>query len=158
MKRFLTLFVIAVFISIFFINCSEDDVTNPENACVNSPIVIIINPANNASFMQGDAISFAGAGEDYEGSDLPDSMLVWISNRDDTIGTGALFDRGNLSVGTHVITLNGTDGYGNSDTDDIIINIIPKLITVPATIGYQMGWGGLKPAEEDSVIYRKEIG
>ncbi|MCD6378951.1 SUMF1/EgtB/PvdO family nonheme iron enzyme, partial [bacterium] len=148
MKRILALFVMVVFVSVSFINCSEDEVTNPEDNCTHSPIVIIISPSNDFSFMQADTISFTGAGEDYNGIDLPDSMLVWISNRDDTIGTGALFDRDNLSVGTHVITLNGTDGYGNSDTDDIIIHVTSNLITVPATDGYPMGWIGLESDEE----------
>ena len=148
MKRIHILFVMLVFISISFINCSEDEVICPEPNCTHSPIVIITTPANNLSFMRGDTISFAGAGEDYEGSDLPDSMLVWVSDQDGTIGGGTSFKSSDLSVNAHIITLKGTDSYGNSDTDNITVLIISDLITVPATYGYSMGWGGINTDEE----------
>ena len=148
MKRILALSAMVILISISFINCSEDEATKPEDN--HNPTVTITSPADNASFVEGETISFEGTGEDYEGSDLPGSMLIWTSDQDDTIGTGISFGRNNLSVNTHVITLTGTDGDGYSDSEHITIHVISgsgpdeyDLWPVPATIGYPMGWDGI---------------
>lgn len=73
--------------------------------------------------MEGETISFAGTGTDAEDGTLPDSTLVWTSDQDDSIGTSTSFDRDDLSVNTHVITLTGTDSDGNSGHDHVTITI-----------------------------------
>ena len=106
MKRILVLFAVSIFISIAFINCGDDEITTPE--VDKDPSVNISSPANGSSFTGGAVINFAGTGEDFEGTALDDSMLVWMSDQDDTIGTGTSFDRDDLSANTHVITLTVT--------------------------------------------------
>lgn len=152
MKKIFALSAMAIFVSISFINCSEDKGTEPGDN--HNPTVAITSPADDASFGEGVTISFAGTGEDYEGIDLPENMLIWTSDQDDTIGTGISFSRDNLSVNTHVITLTGIDGDGYSDSDNITIHVISgsgpdeyDLCPVPATIGYSMGWDGIQANE-----------
>ena len=151
MKRILVLFVVGIVISISFINCGDDAITTPE--VDKDPSVTISSPADGSSFTGGSVISFAGTGEDYKGTALPDSMLVWISDQDDTIGTGTSFDRDDLSTNTHVITLTGTDGVGKTDSKSITISINEGagLISVPATAGYPMGWDGYISGHEEPV-------
>ena len=151
MKRILVLLVVGIFISVSFINCGDDAIVPPE---INKePAVNISSPDDGSSFTGGAIISFAGTGEDYHGTALPDSLLVWISDQDDTIGTGTSFDRDDLSVNTHVITLTGSDGDGNTDSESITISIREgaELISVPATAGYPMGWDEYISGHEEPV-------
>ena len=155
MKRILVLFTIVIFVSISFINCSEDEVTNPGSSNNNNPTVNITSPQDGNSFTEGATISFAGTGQDTEDGTLPDSMLIWRSAQDDTIGTGTSFDRDDLSVNTHVITLTGTDSEGNIDADTITIYVTSgsgssynELISVPAG-SYLMGWDEIIAGHED---------
>lgn len=143
MRRIAALSIMGFFISISFFNCNEDDVITPGDN--HNPTVIISTPADEASFKEGETISFAGAGEDYKSNVLPDSMLVWTSDHDDTIGTGTSFASDALSVNTHVITFTGTDSDGNTDSDNITIYVTYDLIAVSATSGYPMGWGNFSP-------------
>lgn len=73
------------------------------------PTATITQPANNASFVQGASVSFAGTGNDPETGALTGAALVWTSDRDGQIGTGTSFSKTTLSVGAHVITLTATD-------------------------------------------------
>lgn len=123
MKKCIISFVMFLVFSFFSINCSEDEVTSPDNG-VNDPTVNITNPSDGECFSVGTNITFTGVGEDHEGEDLPDSMLVWVSDQDDTIGTGSSFDHDSLSINTHVITLTGTDSEGRTDSESITIEII----------------------------------
>jgi formylglycine-generating enzyme required for sulfatase activity len=152
MKRNFALFAMVMIASVSLINCGEDEVTNPEDN--HNPTVSITSPADDDSFAEGEMISFAGEGEDYKSGALPDSMLVWTSNHDDTIGTGISFGRDDLSVNTHVITLTGTDSDGNADSDNITIHVTSgsgpgeyDLLRVPVGIGYSMGWEGIAANE-----------
>jgi len=153
MRKILILSIM-VLISVSFFNC-EEDVESPYDTSGQLPAVTIIRPADNDSFTWGDTILFEGEGENYEGIDLDDSMMVWRSDRDDTIGTGTVFERGDLSVNVHNITLTGTDRRGRINSDDIIIEVAAwpepeeyELITVSASSGYQMGWSGIDAGEE----------
>jgi hypothetical protein len=64
--------------------------------------VSIHSPANGASFLVGDNISFQGEADDGEGGDLSLS-LRWTSSINGEIGTGASFTA-QLNAGEHTIT------------------------------------------------------
>lgn len=151
MRKFLILFAMLSIASFFLINCSEDEVTNPDNGD-GEPTVNITSPADGDLFFEGDTISFAGTGEDYKGNDLPDSVLIWTSDHDDTVGTGTSFDNDTLSVNTHVITLTGTDSEGRDDSESINIDVTPSLpsdfVLIPAGT-FTMGSPANEP-ERDS--------
>jgi len=111
---------------IFFLNsCSEEqDVTDPDNA-VSQAEVNIVSPEDGESFVEGDMINFNGAGRGPQEDDLPDSLLIWTSDLDDTIGTGRSFGIDTLSSGIHQITLRGDDEEGWDDSESISIQVIP---------------------------------
>ncbi|MBD3423092.1 MAG: SUMF1/EgtB/PvdO family nonheme iron enzyme [Candidatus Latescibacteria bacterium] len=125
MKKFCALFAIGLFIILSSVNCSEDEVTNPDDGG-NDPTVNIIRPSNGESFVEGDTISFAGSGVDHEGTVLTDSSLIWTSDKEGQIGTGTSFFKADLSLVEHRITLTCTDSDSNSDTDNITIYVDPN--------------------------------
>jgi len=122
MRKFLILFAMLSIASFFLINCSEDEVTNPDNGG-GDPTVNITSPADGESFVDGQTITFTGSGEDHEGVALHEDSLVWTSDHDDSIGTGTSFDNNTLSLNTHVITLTGTDTEGRTDSESITIDV-----------------------------------
>jgi PKD repeat protein len=90
------------------------------------PTATITQPTNNASFVQGTSVSFAGTGNDPETGALTGGALVWTSDRDGQIGTGTGFSSTTLSVGTHVITLTATDPQLKTGTATRTITITPS--------------------------------
>ncbi|MBN1165031.1 MAG: formylglycine-generating enzyme family protein [Candidatus Krumholzibacteriota bacterium] len=148
MRRILRSLIMMIIISSLLINC---DTTEPkEESIVNMSTVHISSPANGALFISGYPISFIGIAEDSEGHIMTNTTLIWTSNHDDTIATVASFDKGDLTINTHVIALTAKDKYGNTDSDTITIYIDSgrELVTVPATSGYPMGWEGIESREE----------
>lgn len=88
-----------------------------------SPAVTIDAPADGASFVQGDSVSFAGSAMDVEEGDLSGS-LSWDSSRDGIIGSGSSFSSTTSSVGTHTITASVSDGSGAPGSDSIEVVIV----------------------------------
>jgi len=78
----------------------------------NPPLVSIDRPLDNASFDEGDSVSFEATANDPEEGVLSGNSLVWTSSIDGSIGTGSSFDTSTLSVGEHTITLRATDSDG----------------------------------------------
>lgn len=109
--------------------------TDSSNAStVSSPITItvgnaapsstITSPVDEATFNQGDTVTFRGAATDAEDGILTGASLVWSSNIDGVIGTGTILPVSILSTGTHTITLTVTDSQGENDTQTIAITIV----------------------------------
>ncbi len=86
------------------------------------PVVTITQPTDGDSFTVGDNVSFAGTANDAEEGDLSAS-LTWTSGLDGPLPGGASFSITTLSLGTHVITAEVTDGGGLTATDTVIIII-----------------------------------
>ncbi|HKS07898.1 MAG TPA: Ig-like domain-containing protein [Gemmatimonadaceae bacterium] len=81
-----------------------------------SPSASISAPTNGASVAQGSAVSFAGSANDPEDGALSGASLVWSSDRDGQIGTGASFTTSALTVGAHTVTLTARDAAGATAT------------------------------------------
>ena len=96
------------------------------------PTATITAPANNASFVQGSSVSFAGSGNDPETGALTGASLVWTSNINGQIGTGTSFSSTTLSVGTHTITLTATDPQSATGTATRTI-VITAPVNQPPT-------------------------
>jgi hypothetical protein len=82
----------------------------PAGAANTAPTVTISSPSNGATFADGVSVTFSGSATDKEDGTLAAS-LVWESNLDGQIGTGANFARV-LSAGSHTITARVTDSDG----------------------------------------------
>jgi uncharacterized protein YjdB len=87
------------------------------------PAVGITAPEDSASFAAGDAVRLDGWGTRMADVPLPDSALVWTSDRDGEIGTGPVVTTTVLSVGDHTITLTGTSEHGLSSTATVRLTI-----------------------------------
>lgn len=98
----------------------EIGVGAPENR---PPTAEINLPASGAEFTIGQSISFQGTGSDSEDGPLTGSSLVWESSLDGQLGTGIVFSRSDLSLGTHLIRLIATDSDGAADTAAISIGV-----------------------------------
>lgn len=87
------------------------------------PTAAISVPSDGDSFTEGASVTFAGSGTDPEDGALTGSSLVWTSDKDGQIGTGASFSTSGLSGGTHTITLTATDSKGATGTASIQVTI-----------------------------------
>lgn len=93
-------------------------------APANRPPTATINlPVSGQEFTVGQSISFQGTGVDPEDGTLIGSSLVWLSSLDGQIGTGIVFSRSDLSLGSHGIRLIATDSEGAADTALVSIGV-----------------------------------
>ena len=95
------------------------------------PTVTISSPADNATFTQGDSVTFTGSANDAEDGNL-NASITWTSNRDGAIGAGASFSTSALSIGTHTVTAAATDSNGAGGNDSVTVVIDPPQGTIPA--------------------------
>ncbi len=89
-----------------------------------APAVTIDNPAGATRYYSGMTVVFDGTALDAEDGELSGASLVWVSDLDGTIGTGRSFDRSDLSVGLHTVTLTATDSQGASSTATVQFEIV----------------------------------
>ncbi|KPJ77927.1 MAG: hypothetical protein AMJ54_05805 [Deltaproteobacteria bacterium SG8_13] len=92
---------------------------------VSNDIVVLIESPSKYYFQEGDAIEFAGSGTASAG-DVAENNLEWTSSLDGVIGTGTLFAREDLSVGTHEIELSAVNQSGEVFTDTTTIEIYKR--------------------------------
>ena len=96
-----------------------DEPPPPQNL---PPTVSITSPAHASTVSSATLISFAGAASDPEEGDISGS-LVWTSNRQGQIGTGASFSRA-LTSGVHTVTATVTDAGGNVARPSVTITVV----------------------------------
>ena len=90
------------------------------------PEVEIQFPRNNQVFHTTQRIEFKGRGQDPQDGRLTGDALMWRSNlMDGPVGTGDEFFNRRLPVGSHTITLSGTDSDSNESTATINIEVVP---------------------------------
>ncbi len=86
------------------------------------PSVTITAPSQDTTITVGDALTFAGSASDAVDGDLSAS-IEWTSSVDGVLGTGASVESSSLSLGTHVITANATDGAGQDGTATVEVTV-----------------------------------
>lgn len=93
------------------------------------PTAEILEPADGATFREGESVTFRGEASDPDEGSLPDDDLVWESDRDGELGRGAEI-QASLSAGSHVVSFTVTDSAGQSDADSIELEIedAPDLV------------------------------
>jgi hypothetical protein len=106
------------------VNTGEGD-AGPFTVSGNEPTALINAPADEATYMPGENVLFAGEGFDLEDGPLADDALTWTSSLDGVLGTGGTVERADLSQGSHLITLTVRDSASNEATATITLNIRP---------------------------------
>jgi hypothetical protein len=113
---------------VLWLGCG-DSPAEPNSA----PTATITAPSSEARFLAGESVGFEGGGSDSEDGVLAASSLVWTSDKDGHIGTGASFSLTDLSLGVHRVELVATDSEGASDMATVTLVIDP-----PPEPGYQI--------------------
>ena len=91
--------------------------TVSENILVLAPITATItSPTNNSTYLFGNPINFLSNPTGGTGN----YTCTWDSNIDGSLGSSCDFNISNLSVGTHLITLNVTDNLETISTTEVI--------------------------------------
>ena len=95
------------------------------------PEAAITAPQDGASVITGEEITFTGSGTDSEDGALTGASLVWSSDKDGQIGTGATLSTSDLSINSHTVTLTATDGDGDTGTATVSITVAALANVVP---------------------------
>jgi hypothetical protein len=88
-------------------------------------LVSIRRPAPNSTFFVGQLVSFEGFGTDSSGNDLSVSSLAWRSDIQGALGVGSLLTT-QLTTGSHVVTLTGTDSLSRSASTTLEVRVVPR--------------------------------
>jgi hypothetical protein len=101
-----------------------------------APTVSISSPSGPLAVVETDPVSFAATASDAEDGDLSAS-LVWTSDRDGLLATGASFGTSALSVGVHEIRATVADRLGAEGSAGVTVtveaNTAPTVaLTAPA--------------------------
>jgi hypothetical protein len=124
-----------------------------------APTVTISQPSGSISVVQGTTVTFAGSATDTEDGVLTGS-LVWTSNLQGQIGTGAGFTRGDLVLGVHTVTARVTDSGSLQGSATVQVTVTaPTSLTLSAR-GYKqkgvrkadLSWSGASGGTVD--VYR----
>jgi formylglycine-generating enzyme required for sulfatase activity len=102
--------------------CGDDDSTKPVN---NRPNAMITSPADGAHFTEGTNITFVGSAVDPQDGSLTGASLVWSSDHDGQLGTGATLITNALSRNIHIIKFKATDNDAKVDSMTITIDVDP---------------------------------
>ncbi len=94
-----------------------------------APVVTIAMPADGASVIDGQMVSFNGTANDDGDGDLT-ANLSWTSSLDGAIGSGGAFSTAALSVGDHVITAQATDSLGLTGTAQIAVTVVSSPVEI----------------------------
>ena len=97
----------------------------PANGTDTPPLVTITAPAPAGTIAAGPPVVFAASASDLEDGLVSDA-LVWTSDRDGALGTGATFTRA-LSQGIHRITARVTDSGGAAGSASVVIQVGPPV-------------------------------
>lgn len=88
------------------------------------PLVTITHPGTDPR-QKGKSIPFVGAGVDPTDGMLSGNALVWTDSKEGQMGTGSPINWTPTQLGSHTITLTGTDSLKYSATDTVTFDVIP---------------------------------
>jgi hypothetical protein len=88
-----------------------------------SPTVYILTPIDGEHYRSGAGLNLSAYALDDEDGPLTGSSVSWSSDVDGPLGTGPTLDGVELSVGSHTITVTGTDSGSSQTSDSVTITI-----------------------------------
>jgi YVTN family beta-propeller protein len=109
----------------------------------------ILSPGNGTTIHLGQLVNLEGVATDLQLQEgqVPDTTLDWTTP-DRALGSGARISITDLPVGTNLITLTATDGFGLTGSTSIIVNVKdnedlpgPTLTAGPGQIGWHVAVG-----------------
>jgi len=106
-----------------------------------APVVIILQPAEGASFDPASPITFEGTADDPEDGPLT-SALIWQSDLQGPIGSGGMF-QATLAVGHHTITASATDSQGRTGSASVRITVGDPAPGAPTGLAATAGDGSV---------------
>ncbi|MFA6472102.1 MAG: carboxypeptidase-like regulatory domain-containing protein [Candidatus Latescibacterota bacterium] len=109
------------------------------------PVTSIISPVHGSVVPNSDNVALLGSGYDLEDGELPDSSLVWNSDRDGILGSGKTLVVPHLSPLTHIITLRGNDSDNKSGETSIQMKVIDSNSYFPIPQGETWSYRYLNP-------------
>jgi extracellular elastinolytic metalloproteinase len=131
-----------------------------------APTVTISSPTNGITVTQGTSVTFSATATDNEDGNIA-ANLVWTSNLQGQIGTGASFSRSDLVQGLHAVSAVVTDAGGLVGTATVGFTVAPappppQVITL-SVIGRKvrnkkyadLTWSGATGANVE--IYRNNV-
>ncbi|MEQ8232648.1 MAG: Ig-like domain-containing protein [Gammaproteobacteria bacterium] len=89
-----------------------------------APEVVITAPADGASAVAGQAITFSATASDAEEGDLA-TALTWSAEPGGDLGSGPNFE-GSLCSGQTTVTATVTDSFGQQGMDAVVLDILPS--------------------------------
>ena len=111
----------------------------------NAPRVHMLTPNNGITQPFGSTVFLHSSGWDLEDRALTGDDIQWFSDLDGPITSGRMTSTADLSVGTHVITVTGTDSGGLATSDAAIVTITDRVLPGdggPITCQADLGFGG----------------
>jgi hypothetical protein len=117
---------------------TTSDVSDAVFTVMNHPPTLELLPAGSAPvtgtvqpvFAQGQTVSFEASAYDSDEGSL-DEAVVWSSDRDGTVGSGALLSTASLSVGTHTLTAKVADSAGATAAASIQVVVVATIDELP---------------------------
>jgi len=96
------------------------------------PVPFISSPEDGASEYYGTSVTFSGGANDAEEGELTGDSLVWSSDVDGWLGSGASAGVSTLSVGDHIITLTAVDSYGGTAQAGVTLHVLnnPPVVQI----------------------------
>ena len=91
------------------------------------PDVHLLTPNQSDTVLQGATVILHASAWDIDEQLIPDAQVTWTSSRDGPIGSGRLLSRRNLTSGTHVLTVRGTDSGGLFAERSVTITVQPRI-------------------------------
>lgn len=96
-----------------------------------APRITVVSPEEGQKFSENEGINFVATAIDFTGKVIGDDKIIWTSDVDGEIGTGANFSLDDLSIGRHKITVTATDSRNKTSSKIINISVLgPPAIKI----------------------------
>ena len=107
------------------------------------PHVNVMTPDSGKSFLQGGTVILHAGAWDIDDQLLLDGGdVTWTSDVDGLVGTGRHTSTASLTVGTHTLTVTGTDSSGAFTSDTTTITITSRGLPMGEFCQPDLGFGG----------------